>query len=71
MKKYLSLVLCVFVLTATANTAQAFDKKDLAKLKKTQRIGIAKCIKCNLGGAILKSRPDRGRPEKGQPDRLT
>ena len=54
MKKYLSLALCVFVLTATANTVHAFDKKDLAKLKKTQRIGIAKCIKCNLGGAILK-----------------
>ena len=54
MKKYLSLALCVFVLTATANTVHAFDKKDLTKLKKTQRIGIAKCIKCNLGGAILK-----------------
>ena len=48
MKKYLSLVLCVFVLTATANTAQAFDKKDLAKLKKTNQ-----CIKCNLIGANL------------------
>jgi hypothetical protein len=48
MKKYLSLVLCVFVLTATANTAQAFDKKDLAKLKKTNQ-----CIKCNLIGAKL------------------
>jgi len=43
MKKYLSLVLCVFVLTATANTAQAFDKKDLAKLKKTNQ-----CIRCDL-----------------------
>ncbi len=49
MKKYLSLVLCVFVLTATANTAQAFDKKDLAKLKKTRQ-----CIKCNLIGANLR-----------------
>ena len=49
MKKYLSLVLCVFVLTATANTAQAFDKKDLAKLKKTNQ-----CIKCNLVGANLR-----------------
>ena len=48
MKKYLSLALCVFVLTATANTAQAFDKKDLAKLKKTNQ-----CIKCNLIGANL------------------
>ena len=43
MKKYLSLVLCVFVLTATANTAQAFDKNHLAQLKKTRT-----CIKCDL-----------------------
>ena len=49
MKKYLSLVLCVFVLTATANTAQAFDKKDLSKVKKTWS-----CIQCNLVGANLR-----------------
>ena len=48
MKKYLSLALCVFVLTATANTAQAFDKKDLAKLKKTNQ-----CIRCKLIEADL------------------
>ena len=55
MKKYLSLVLCVFVLTATANTAQAFDKKDLAKLKKTNQ-----CI-----SATDRGQPDRGQPEQG------
>ena len=49
MKKYLSLALCVFVLTATANTAQAFDKKDLAKLKKTNQ-----CIRCKLIEAYLR-----------------
>jgi hypothetical protein len=48
MKKYFSLALSVFLLTATANTAQAFDKKDLAKLKKTQN-----CIKCALSKADL------------------
>ena len=43
MKKYLSVALSVFLLTATANTAQAFDKNHLAQLKKTRT-----CIKCDL-----------------------
>ena len=37
------------MLTATANTAQAFDKKDLSKVKKTWS-----CIQCNLVGANLR-----------------
>ena len=59
MKKYLSLALCVFVLTATANTAQAFDKKDLAKLKKTNQ-----CIRCKLIEADLR-RPTWSWPTDG------
>ena len=54
MKKYLSLALCVFVLTATANTAQAFDKKDLAKLKKTNQCIRCKLIEADLIGADLR-----------------
>ena len=61
MKKYLSLVLCVFVLTATANTAQAFDKKDLAKLKKTNQCIRCKLTEANLSGANL-TRPTWSRP---------
>ena len=57
MKQSLLLFLSVFLLTATANTAQAFDKKDLAKLKKTK-----KCVKCDLSGADLKGL----QPEQGQ-----
>jgi len=53
MKKYLSLALCVFVLTATANTAQAFDKKDLAKLKKTNQCIGCKLIEADLYKAVL------------------
>ena len=48
MKQSLLLFLSVFLLTATANTAQAFDKKDLAKLKKTK-----KCVKYDLSKANL------------------
>ena len=43
MKQSLLIFLSVFLLTATANTAQAFDGKDLAKLKKTK-----KCVKCDF-----------------------
>ena len=53
MKKYLSLALCVFVLTATANTAHAFDKKDLAKLKKTKG-----------GSKVYQVQPERGHLRK-------
>ena len=49
MKQSLLLFLSVFLLMATANTAQAFYKKDLAKLKKTKT-----CVKCDLSGANLK-----------------
>ena len=48
MKQSLLIVLSVFLLTATANTAQAFDGKDLAKLNQTK-----KCVKCDLSGANL------------------
>jgi len=48
LKKYLSLVLSVFVLTATVNTAQAFNKNHLTQLKKTYQ-----CPKCDLRGANL------------------
>jgi len=48
-KKCLSLVLSVFVLTTTVNTAQAFNKNHLAQLKKTNQ-----CPKCDLSRANLK-----------------
>ena len=48
MKQSLLIVLSVFLLTATANTAQAFDEKDLAKLKETK-----KCLRCDLRKANL------------------
>jgi uncharacterized protein YjbI with pentapeptide repeats len=48
MKQSLLIVLSVFLLTATANTAQAWDKKDMAKLMKPND-----CQNCNLSGANL------------------
>ena len=50
MRQSLLIFLSVFLLTATANTAQAFDEKDLAKLNQTK-----KCVKCDLTGAKLRS----------------
>ena len=62
MKQSLLFFLSVFLLTATANTAQAFDKKDLAKLKETK-----KCVKCDLSGADLKGAtwPNHRKCKKG------
>ena len=48
MKKSLLIILSVFLLTATANTVQAFNAKDLQKLKQTKE-----CPKCDLRSANL------------------
>ena len=48
MKQSLLIFLSVFLLTATANTAQAFNAKDLQKLKQTKE-----CPKCDLRSANL------------------
>ena len=48
MKKTLLIILSVFLLTATANTAKAFNVKDLQKLKQTKE-----CLKCDLRSANL------------------
>ena len=59
MKKYLSVALSVFLLTATANTAQAFDKNHLAQLKKTNQcntklpLSAPSKTMCNLSYAQL------------------
>ena len=59
MKKYLSVALSVFVLTATANTAQAFNKNHLAQLKKTNQcntklpLSAPSKTMCNLSYAQL------------------